>query len=108
MESAQQIVNALLEDGGEEFDPREYMLQQPVDPTEVNAESAMTASTFYHRTKKYTRGNQPIQVRRMGRTKRWVRQPEKFSVPVKYGMYDSFYIDNRNASEWAVAPPQTE
>jgi len=98
----------LLEDEGEDFNARDYLLQQPVDRTEVNAESAMTANTFYHRTKKYTRGDRPIEVRRMGRTKRWVRQPEKFRVPVKYGMYDSFYIDNRNAHEWAVAPPQTE
>lgn len=108
MASARQIVNALLEDDGEDFDPRDYLLQQPVDPHEVNAESAMTPSVFYHRTKKYARSEQPIQVRRMGRTKRWVRQPDKFSVPVKYGMYDSFYIDNRNASEWMIALPQAE
>ena len=69
MESAQQIVSALLEDDGEEFDAREYLLQQPVDRTEVNAESAMTATTFYHRTKKYTRSDRPIEVRKMGRTK---------------------------------------
>jgi hypothetical protein len=103
MESAQQIVKALLEDDGEDFDPREYLLQQP-DNSEVNAESAMTTSTFYHRTKKYARGGRPIEVRRMGRTKRWVRQPEKFRIPVKYGMYDSFYIDNDNASEWSTTP----
>ena len=60
MESAQQIVKALLEDDGEDFDPREYLLQQPVDRSEVNAESAMTTDTFYHRTKKYARGGQPI------------------------------------------------
>jgi hypothetical protein len=106
MESAQQIVNVLLEADGEEFNARDYLLQQPVDRTEVNAESAMTANVFYHRTKTYTRTNQPIQVRRMGRTKRWVRQPELFRVPVKYGMYDSFYIDNDNAKEWRIVPEQ--
>lgn len=104
MASAQQIVSALLENDGEEFDAREFLLQNAVDPTEVNAESAMTATTFYHRTKNYARGNRPIEVRKMGRTKRWVRQPEKFRIPVKYGMYDSFYIDNDNAHEWSVRP----
>jgi len=70
----------------------------------VDAESVMAATTFYHRTKTYARSNRPIEVRKMGKTKRWVRQPEKFSVPVKFGMYDSFYIDNRNANEWSTIP----
>lgn len=104
MESARQIVSVLLEENGEEFDPREYLLSKPTVRGIVDAETAMTASTFYHRTKKYARSDRPIEVRRMGRTKRWVRQPEKFRVPVKYGMYDSFYIDNRNADEWSTTP----
>ena len=104
MESARQIVDALLETD-EPFDARDY-LQQGYKPDEVNVDTAQTANTFYHRTLKYKRSDRPIEVRRMGRTKLWKRQPDKFRVPVKYGMYDSFYIDNDNAHEWSVAPPQ--
>jgi len=104
MESVQQIVSKLLEDEGEEFDAREYILSQPTKRGIVDADTAMTADTFYHRTKKYARSDRPIEVRKMGATKRWVRQPEKFRVPVKFGMYDSFYIDNRNADEWSTTP----
>lgn len=105
MDTAQQIVDVLLEAEGETFDPREYLNQFPSGGA-VNAETAMTASRFYHRKLKYKGTDRPIEVRRMGNTKRWKRDPERFRVPVKYGMYDSFYIDNDNAHEWSVDPPQ--
>lgn len=104
MESARQIVSALLEDG-EEFNAREY-LQQGYKPDEVNVESALKATRFYHRKLKYKGSDRPIEVRKMGRVKTWVRQPDRFRVPVRYGMYDSFYIDNDNAHEWAVRPEE--
>jgi hypothetical protein len=109
MESAQKIVSALLEDeeeGDEEFNPRDYVVADRGVP--VTPETAMTASTFYHRTKRYSAKNgkgRAIQVRRMGATKTWKRQPGKFRIPVKFGMKDSFYIDNDNANEWLTEEP---
>jgi hypothetical protein len=102
MESAQRIVSALLEQEGQEFDPREYLLSIPTG--DVDARSALTANVFYHRTMKYADGRTAIQVRRNGRTKIWKRQPDKFSIPVKYGFRDCFYIDNRNAADWSTEP----
>lgn len=95
----------MLEDEGEEFDPREYLLQMDTIG-KVTPETALTANRFYHRKLKYKGSDRPIEVRRMGRTKTWKRDPEKFRVPVKYGLRDSFYIDQNNAHEWATQPPQ--
>lgn len=36
--------------------------------------------------------------RRNGQTKTWVRRPDKFQVPVKFGMYDHSYITNYDAA----------
>ena len=32
--------------------------------------------------------------RRNGKTKTWKREPERFSIPVKYGLYHYGYINN--------------
>jgi len=40
------------------------------------------------------------EVRRNGRTRLWRRSPERFSVPVKYGMYEAFRIDEGDAERW--------
>ena len=41
-------------------------------------------------------------VQRSGMTKTWRRSPERFKVPVKYGLYDSGYITEKNAVDWHV------
>lgn len=40
-------------------------------------------------------------VRRNGQTKRWKREPERFSLPVKYGLYEAFRITNTYEGESA-------
>lgn len=51
--------------------------------------------------------------RQMGKVKTWKREPDKFLIPVKYGLYDSFYIANfdgiynkkhilNNAKDWKL------
>lgn len=42
-------------------------------------------------------------VRRSGSTKTWVTRPNKFRVPVKFGMYESGYITDDNANMFHVA-----
>jgi hypothetical protein len=32
----------------------------------------------------------------------WVRSPEKFCLPVKYGWRECFYLTNDNAGEWEM------
>jgi hypothetical protein len=121
MSRASQIVDALLEADESsvniepDFDAAQYVnhhtseLEREAEADRrsgvVNVRTAMTAHYFYHRTATYKDGRTPIQVRRNGSTKRWVRQPEKFRIPVKYGMYEFFYITDENADEWTTVPP---
>lgn len=44
-----------------------------------------------------------IAVRRSGKTQIWKRDIERFRVPVKYGLYESAEITNKNASDWHCA-----
>jgi len=117
---AAQIVNALLEDdlepastaSPENPDTPQELLHHHVDNVladkasgVVNQHTVLDAYTFWHRTATYSDGVSPIQCRKNGAVKTWKRQPGKFRVPVKYGMYDYFYIDNDNAHEWSTVPP---
>lgn len=70
----------------------------------LNRRTAMTASRFYHRTALYKDGIRHIEARRNGATKTWVRRPNEFRIPVKYGMYDCFYITDKDASNWSTVP----
>ena len=117
MYSAHQIVNTLLEAD----EPLEASLGDDESPAEVFANatqqieqdrltgqltpvSAQTAQNFYHRTKTYSNGRTPISVRRNGATKTWKTRPGEFRIPVKYGMYEHFYITQDDVDEWSVTP----
>ncbi len=75
--------------------------------SEVTKVSLLTALetgyqlSFEHKTIKNKDGT-PARCRSMGKLKIWVCSPDKFSLPVKHGMHQSFYIDNNNASEWEL------
>lgn len=58
--------------------------------------------TLVHATKKDSR-KQPMKVRVSGKTKTWKTRPDDFKVPVKYGLYQSGYIEPHNAAEWSKA-----
>lgn len=114
MQSVRALVSTLLETDSDDIESEviDYLDAETARIKElnrrgiVNADTVDKFSTFYHRTQKYRnkKGQQgdPIQVRRNGATKRWKRQPDQFRVPVKYGLYDYFYIDNSNAHEWST------
>jgi len=57
------------------------------------------ANQFEHVTLKNSDGS-PLRCRRSGKTKLWVTRPLEFRIPVKYGLYDSFYITEKNCNEW--------
>lgn len=49
---------------------------------------------------KDSRGN-PVRCRVNGRVKFWKTRPEDFRIPVKYGLYNCFYIEPLiNNHEW--------
>ena len=61
-------------------------------------------STLFHqeglpqRTCDGARG--PQRWRRNGKTQRWKRNPERFRIPVKYGLYDYAQITNEHQSSF--------
>ena len=44
----------------------------------------------------------PVRCRVNGKCKTWKTRPDDFRLPVKYGLKECFYIDNRNAHEWVL------
>lgn len=38
--------------------------------------------------------------RRNGRTQRWVRQPDRYSIPMKYGFRDAFRVTSEDMTEY--------
>lgn len=61
----------------------------------VTKEQALTANLFHN--------EYGDRWRRNGKTKVWVTRPNKFRIPVKFGMYSYGYITDLNASEYHVA-----
>lgn len=113
MSKASLIVDALLEADDPQdanINPESYLHQYADQIDRDKAEgkltpqTALTAQYFYHRTQTYKDGVTPIQVRRNGATKTWKTRPDEFKIPVKYGMYEFFYITDKNASEWSTQP----
>lgn len=68
----------------------------------ITKEQAQTAKHFKHLDLKDSRGNAVV-CRASGKCQTWKTRPEDFKLPVKYGMYDSFYITPENAMQWEVA-----
>ena len=68
----------------------------------ITKEQALTARHFEHVTLKGSDGK-PVRCRAMGACKTWKTRPNDFKLPVKYGLYQSFYITHDNAGEWHVA-----
>jgi len=54
-----------------------------------------------HSTKTGATGK-PLRIRLNGKLKTWVKSPDDFQQPVKYGLYDYFYITPENADSWRV------
>lgn len=67
----------------------------------ITKDQAMTHSFFEHAA---LRGADklPLRCRATGHCQTWKTRPEDFKLPVKYGLYQSFYLTPRNAEEWSV------
>lgn len=44
----------------------------------------------------------PLRARVTGQIKIWKTRPGEFRLPVKYGLYTSFYINDTNANNWEI------
>lgn len=74
----------------------------------VTKEQALTHAVFHYGTCKQTigpRGGKKTQIeqwRANGRCQTWVTKPYKFSLPIKYGLYNHGYLTNDNADLFHV------
>ena len=65
----------------------------------VTKAQAMTVRFFKH-VKSLGFDGQPYRCRASGACKVWKTRPLDFKLPVKFGLYQSFYIEPSNAHEW--------
>lgn len=63
--------------------------------------NAYYGKVFYHKTLKNADGS-AVRCRSNGKCKIWKTRPNEFSLPVKYGLRDCFYITQDNCHEWSV------
>jgi hypothetical protein len=69
--------------------------------TKQQAISANYRHNFLHATFKDSKGN-PMRCRVNGKCKTWVTRPNEFKLPMKYGLYQYFYITPDNANDWDI------
>lgn len=67
----------------------------------VTLEEAKTAKFFEHMTLTNS-SKKPLRCRASGKCQLWKTRPTEFKLPVKHGLYNSFYITNENAADWKV------
>lgn len=65
----------------------------------VTRENCESGTEFFSTTFKNKAG-EPIRVRRNGKTQTWKTRPAEFKIPVKYGLYEYFYITEKNCEGW--------
>lgn len=68
----------------------------------VTKEQAQSARNFTHITL-IGSDKLPVRCRAMGKCQTWKTRPNEFKLPVKHGLYQSFYITQDNADQWDVA-----
>lgn len=66
----------------------------------ADVDSIKPGDTLYHVKEKDSRGA-PLKVKVNGKPKVWVTRPKEYTIPVKYGLYNCFYITEANGHEWA-------
>ena len=65
----------------------------------VTFEQALTANNFHEN---HAKGGKVYNWRRNGKTQTWKTWPGVFRIPVKYGLYVYYSIDNANAANFHV------
>lgn len=72
--------------------------------TKAQALTLKHGSILHHVSRKNS-DKTPMRVRVSGKVQTWKTRPDEFKIPVKYGLYESGYVDNcfiRNAAEWEL------
>lgn len=71
--------------------------------TRLLAVTLSPGTTLHHTTLRNADGT-PLRARVNGKCKVWVTRPDEFSLPVKHGLRDYFYITPLNAHKWTTTP----
>ena len=70
--------------------------------TKEIAQRLHTGQVLYHKGLTNKDGS-PVRARVNGVVKFWKRSPERFQIPMKYGLKECFYITNsENADNWRI------
>jgi hypothetical protein len=65
----------------------------------MTKEDAETKKNFIHVKLVDSKGN-PVKCRASGKCKTWKTRPNECRLPVKHGLYNSFYLSHHNCEEW--------
>jgi len=58
-------------------------------------------ATLHHKTATNADGS-PMRCRVNGKLRLWKRDPDRFQLPVKYGLKTCFYITAANINDWEL------
>ncbi len=97
--TSKNIIESMDDD---DMSTKDFMRQNsmPLKDDQVDKNVCINArygQEFYHK-------QSGSRVRVTGKCRAWKTRPEEFQLPVKFGLYKSLYIDNRNAGEWSTKP----
>jgi len=68
-------------------------------PSDIRKLTSAHGQELWHTTARNADGT-PLRCRVTGKLRTWKRDPERFQLPVKYGLKTSFYITPDNCDEW--------
>jgi hypothetical protein len=68
-------------------------------------DAVKATGTLYHAFLT-NRDGSALRCRVNGRCKTWKTRPQRFRLPVKYGLKTCFYITPENAHEWLLIDPR--
>lgn len=67
-------------------------------------ENARLGQDFWHRHQRHADGS-PIRVQVSGKCLKWESKPNEFKLPVRYGLFQTLYITEHNATDFTTACP---
>lgn len=76
----------------------------------LTKEQAMVVSEVWFRidNPRHPKTGEIRHARRNGATKTWKRDPDRFSLPVKYGLYECFRVDEGNCHQFFASREECE
>lgn len=82
----------------------------PVQPAPVYTMAEFTSASEWYSTTMVNADGSSCVIRRNGATKLWKRRPDRFQIPVAYGLYEHFYLtaDDLTTGEYSLTMPDND